>query len=151
MSREQSTTFYHANLDTLIAAYEARPESKARASAWEFLSEASALQLDGDTLIVPSATWSGTTYKASPTSCTCPAHAKGRHCWHKEAATIVFAAQAEDVRYDAEADSAIWQAAYDASPAPYHAIAHHDASEAVRAARKERLARSLAAVNELFA
>ena len=74
------------NLDTVIATMESRPESRARSNAWEWLAEQSAVTFDGDALLIPSRTWSGTTYRATPTACTCQARA---HCWHKEAAQIV--------------------------------------------------------------
>jgi hypothetical protein len=67
-----------------------------------------------------------------------------------EAAQIVADARAEDARYDLAADNAIWQAAYNAAETPYHAIAHHEATEAVRAARAATKAQIVADVMELF-
>jgi hypothetical protein len=65
-------TIIPLNLDTLIHAMEARPATKARAKAWEYLAEVSTVTFDGDALIVPSATWSNTSYRATTTSCTLP-------------------------------------------------------------------------------
>jgi hypothetical protein len=141
MSRTQSTTRYTANLDTVIHAMEQRPDSKARASAWEWLSEATAFAFDGDALIVPSATWSATTYRATPTTCTCPAHAKGRWCWHKESSCIVTAAQREDEWVDL-AES------YDSLAVAYRERERVDLFRATQ--KRERFAESLAAVNELY-
>ena len=89
------------NLDTLIDAMEARPESNARTQAWYWLAELESVQFDGDALIVPSKEWDKTTYRTTPAHCTCPA--RGR-CWHVEARLIINDALAEDARYDALAD-----------------------------------------------
>lgn len=96
-----ATRIVHVNIDALIEAYERRPETKIRARAWEWVSEQTAVTFDGDALIVPSATWSHTTYRATPTSCTCLARG---HCHHKESAAIVTDALAEDAAIDLAAE-----------------------------------------------
>lgn len=96
-----NSTIVILNLDTVIAAMEARPATKARVKAWEWLAEISSVCFDGDALIVPSSTWSNTQYLATPTSCTCPAR---KPCHHMEVAIIVAAALAEDAHYDALAE-----------------------------------------------
>lgn len=76
------------------------------------MSEQHAVTFDSDVSIVPSATWERTTYRATPTACTCPARG---HCHHKECAAIVADALAEDAtievagQRDAETSSLNWQ------------------------------------------
>ena len=132
-----STEIVTLNIDTVIAMMEVRPESRARANAWEWLAEQTAATFDGDALLVPSRTWSDTTYRATPSACTCQARA---HCWHMEAAQIIADARAEDAYYDA-------QAAY-AEALPFD-LADDLASFAP--SKKERKAQAYAEMAELFA
>lgn len=142
-----STRIVSLNIDTIIAAMEARPETKARHAAWEWLAEQSAVTFDGDVLLVPSSELANVTYRTTLTSCSCPAR---KPCKHMEAAQIVAAAIAEDAAYDLAADNALWEETYNASTAQYHALAHHEATETVHVARVERKRRAYAAIAECF-
>ncbi len=88
----------YLTIDSVIDIMERRPDTKPRRIAWEWLAEVSYVRFINDALIVPSATWSNTSYCATPTTCSCPA--KG-YCWHQEAAQIVTDAIAEDAAIDA--------------------------------------------------
>jgi hypothetical protein len=129
------------NLDTLVHTYDSRPATKLGAKAWEWIAECDTFVFEGEALLVPSATWSNTMYRATPTSCTCR---RGRaDCWHKTACSIVTEALAEDAALDLcdAADSL----AYVLVPTR----SERASDEALRM-RHEAYQRSLAGVNELF-
>ena len=126
-----STVIVPLNLDSLVEAMEARPATRTRLKAWCWLAEQTTVGFIDDALIVESATWSATTYLATPDHCTCQARG---HCWHKESAAIVAAAQAEDARYDA----------LEAAEMPLDALPFTPT-------RAEQRARAYADVMELFA
>ena len=133
------TTTRRVNLDTLIHIHESRPASKLHDKAWEWLSEAEVFHFDGDALIVPSATWDGTTYRATPTTCTC--RRGSAPCWHKESAATVAQAMREDE----------WVDLCESYESVAVALKERQRADITRRTMaRERYERSLADVAELF-
>lgn len=95
------TTTIYISVDAIVDAYEARPDTKIRKRAWEWVSEQRAFTFQGDALVVPSATWQDTSYLATLDRCSCPA--KG-HCHHRESAQIVADAMADEARVEEAAE-----------------------------------------------
>lgn len=88
------------DINSLIAAVEAQPESKQRQTAWDLLAENNTVTMQDGVYIVPSARWSNTTYQTKSNGyCTCEAR---KECWHVVYARIADLAR-ENVAIDAAA------------------------------------------------
>lgn len=136
--------------DLCIAVDHVRAESAlewadALDAGWSWLLDQDVIQVDAHgALLVPSSRNPEMIYRANGV-CQCEAYTKARGplpCYHRGAGMIVerwrenvaleyAAAQAAQE----EAYNALWWQVYEASPSPYHAIAHHEATEVVRSVR----------------
>lgn len=85
------------DLDCLIAAHEAQPDTKQQASAWEWLATLTSVTMRGTSYRIPSARWSSTVYTSTAETCSCDGFAHGRKCWHVAAARTLDLAREHEV------------------------------------------------------